>query len=194
MNPSPDITVRPACVDDVPAILELINGLAQEQLMLPRSPLSVYEGLRDFVVAEAEGRFAGCGALKVVWADLAEVRSLAVRKSAQKAGIGRALVDRIVDDAHALGVPTLFAFTYVPGFFGKLGFDVVQHESLPHKVFSDCMHCPKFMACDEIAMVRELRPLDEAELKAKIYAAPDSFPMPRRIKDIQTARRVQPKA
>ncbi|HLU38084.1 MAG TPA: N-acetyltransferase [Planctomycetota bacterium] len=195
-NPTPDtahatraLTVRSACVDDVPAILELINGLAQEQVMLPRSPLSVYEGIRDFVVAEVDGTFAGCGALKVVWADLAEVRSLAVRKDAQKGGIGRALVERIVRDAEALGVPTLFAFTYVPGFFAKLGFSVVQHESLPHKVFSDCMHCPKFMACDEIAMVRQLRPLDAAEEKARVFAAPNSFPLPRRLQTIQDERK-----
>jgi len=183
------LVVRSACVDDVPPILELINSLAQEQVMLPRSPLSVYEGIRDFVVAEVDGTFAGCGALKVVWADLAEVRSLAVAKQHQKGGIGRALVDRIVEDAHVLGVPTLFAFTYVPGFFGKLGFAVVQHESLPHKVFSDCMHCPKFMACDEIAMVRQLRPLDAAEEKARLTAAPNSFPLPRRIKGIQAERK-----
>ena len=65
------IVVRNACVDDVPPILELVNSLAQEQVMLPRSPISVYEGIRDFVVAEVDGVFAGCGALKVVWADLA---------------------------------------------------------------------------------------------------------------------------
>lgn len=182
-------TVRPARVDDAPEILELINALAQEQVMLPRSPLSIYEGLRDFVVAEVDGEFAGCGALKVVWADLAEVRSLAVKKTMQKHGIGRALVDRIVADAHVLGVPTLFAFTYVPGFFGKVDFNVVQHESLPHKVFSDCMHCPKFMACDEIAMLRVLRPLDEDELGARVSATPNSFPLPRRLKALQTERK-----
>ncbi|MEZ5964978.1 MAG: N-acetyltransferase [Planctomycetota bacterium] len=184
-----EVVVRSACVDDVPPILELINSLAQEQVMLPRSPLSVYEGIRDFVIAEVDGKFAGCGALKVVWADLAEVRSLAVAKHLQKGGVGRALVDRIVADAETLGVPTLFAFTYVPGFFAKLGFDTVQHESLPHKVFSDCMHCPKFMACDEIAMVRRLRPLDAAEEKAKLTAAPNSFPLPRRIKALQAERK-----
>jgi amino-acid N-acetyltransferase len=184
-----EITVRNARVDDAPHILELVNSLAKDQVMLPRSPISVYEGIRDFVVAEVGGQFAGCGALKVVWADLAEVRSLAVAKNLQKGGIGRAIVDRIVSDAEELGVPTLFAFTYVPGFFGKLGFEIVAHESLPHKVFSDCMHCPKFMACDEIAMVRQLRPLDAAEEKAKLTAAPNSFPLPRRLQSMQDDRR-----
>ena len=183
------IVVRNACVDDVPPILELVNSLAQEQVMLPRSPISVYEGIRDFVVAEVDGVFAGCGALKVVWADLAEVRSLAVAKNQQKGGIGRALVERIVRDAEELGVPTLFAFTYVPGFFEKLGFKIVPNESLPHKVFSDCMHCPKFMACDEIAMIRQLRPLDAQEEKARLTAAPNSFPLPRRLKVMQDERK-----
>ena len=186
---APPIVVRSAYVDDVPHILELVNSLAQEQVMLPRSPISVYEGIRDFVVAEVDGVFAGCGALKVVWADLAEVRSLAVAKNVQKGGIGRALVDRIVRDAEELGVPTLFAFTYVPVFFEKLAFKIVPNESLPHKVFSDCMHCPKFMACDEIAMVRHLRPLDADEEKARLTAAPNSFPLPRRIKVMQDQRK-----
>ena len=178
-----DLCVRSARVDDVQPILELVNKLAQQQLMLPRSPISIFEGLRDLVVATIGDRFVGCGALKVVWADLAEIRSLAVDPDAQKGGIGRALVERLVADARQLDVPTLFAFTYVPGFFAKLGFDVVQHESLPHKVFSDCMHCPKFMACDEIAMTRQLRQLREGEKTSRLFAAPDSFPMPRRVSE-----------
>lgn len=188
-TPLGKVSVRPALVADAKQIMTLVNELALRQVMLPRSPASVIENIRDFMIAEVDGQFAGCGALKVVWADLAEVRSLAVAKNLQKGGIGRAIVDRIVSDAEELGVPTLFAFTYVPGFFGKLGFEIVAHESLPHKVFSDCMHCPKFMACDEIAMVRQLRPLDAAEEKAKLTAAPNSFPLPRRLQSMQDERR-----
>lgn len=172
------IAVRNARVDDAPSILELVNSLAKDQVMLPRSPISVYEGIRDFVVAEVDGQFAGCGALKVVWADLAEVRSLAVAKNLQKGGIGRAIVERIVADAEELGVPTLFAFTYVPGFFAKMGFTICQHEDLPHKVFNDCMHCPKFLACDEIAMTRAL---DPKASPAKLFGKPQrAIPLPQR--------------
>lgn len=184
-----DIVVRRARVADVEPILLLVNGLAQEQLMLPRSPMSVYEGLRDYVIAETgDGDFLGCGALHVVWGDLAEVRSLAVDRETRKAGVGRAIVDRIVADAKELGIPRLFAFTYVPGFFTKLGFHEVLHESLPHKVFGDCMHCPKFLACDEIAMVRELD-IQRLASTPVVNAPPNSFPLPRRLADMQKQRR-----
>ncbi len=91
-----------------------------------------------------------------MWTDLAEIRSIAVSPDIQKAGIGRRLIDVMVEEATALGIPKLFAFTYVRGFFEKVGFSVVEHGKLPHKVFNDCLHCPKFMACDEIAMERVL--------------------------------------
>jgi len=173
-RPMNSLTVRRARVTDVPAILELINGLAREQVMLPRSPMSVYEGLRDFMVAEDTSRdanaFVGCGSLHVVWADLAEVRSLAVRPDARHLGAGRALIDQMVEDALALEIPTLFAFTYVPEFFRKLGFDQVTHDSLPHKVFGDCLNCPKFTACDEIAMRRRLREPTGAAVDSRLVA------------------------
>jgi len=164
------LVVRPATLRDVPSILALVNRLAQQQVMLPRSPASVIEGIRDFRVAEADNEFVGCGALHVVWADLAEVRSLAVDPEAQRSGAGRALVEALVGDARVLGVPRLFAFTYVPGFFEKLSFHVVPHEALPHKVFKDCLHCPKFQACDEIAMERVLDP-------AAVRGAPGTLPV-----------------
>ena len=162
--------VRPATVRDVPAILDLVNRLAQEQIMLPRSPASVVEGIRDFVVADVDGEFAGCGSLHVVWADLAEVRSLAVEPEAQGFGAGKAIAERLIEEARMLGIPKLFAFTYVPGFFEKLEFRVVPHESLPHKVFKDCLNCPKFQACDEIAMERILDP-------AAVQVLPGSLPV-----------------
>jgi amino-acid N-acetyltransferase len=152
------IDVRPAHIADIQEILGLVNRLALDQIMLPRSPASVIESLRDFVIAEVDGQFAGCGALHVTWSDLAEIRSVAVDKSAQRSGVGRAIVEQLVRDAEQLGLPRLYVFTYAPDFFTKLGFTVVEHEALPHKVFNDCMHCPKFQACDEIAMQRVLDP------------------------------------
>ena len=152
------VVVRPATIADAPSILGLVNQLAQKQIMLPRSPASVIEGIRDFVVADVDGEFAGCGALHVVWSDLAEIRSLAVEPDIQRGGVGRAMAEALVEDARRLGVPRLFAFTYVPGFFEKMEFRVVPHEDLPHKVFKDCLNCPKFQACDEIAMERILDP------------------------------------
>lgn len=171
-------TVRPAVVADARSIMTLVNELAIQQVMLPRSPASVIENIRDFVIAEVGGEFAGCGALAITWSDIAEVRSLAVAPAMQKHGIGRVLVDALVDDARRLGIPRLFAFTYVPDFFAKMGFTICQHEDLPHKVFNDCMHCPKFLACDEIAMTRVL---DAKASPAKLFGKPQrAIPLPQR--------------
>ena len=176
--PEPVVTVRPARVADAEPILELVNELAVQQVMLPRSPASVVENLRDFHVAEVDGAFAGCGALAITWTDIAEVRSLAVHPDHQRHGIGRKLVDALVAEAMQLGLPRLFAFTYVPGFFRKVGFTTTAHEQLPHKVFNDCMHCPKFMACDEVAMTRSLQVEEPA---ATLMGMPKpAFPLPRR--------------
>src|SRR5262249_43330281 len=120
----PKITIRPAVVADAKPIMTLVNELAVKQVMLPRSPASVIENIRDFVVAEVDGAFAGCGALAVTWTDIAEVRSLAVVPEMQQHGIGKLIVDALVVDARRLGIPRLFAFTYVPGFFEKMGFVV----------------------------------------------------------------------
>ena len=171
-------TVRPAVVADARSIMTLVNELAIQQVMLPRSPASVIENIRDFVIAEVGGQFAGCGALAITWSDIAEVRSLAVAPAMQKHGLGRVLVDALVDDAKRLGIPRLFAFTYVPDFFAKMGFTICQHEDLPHKVFNDCMHCPKFLACDEIAMTRVL---DAKASPTKLFGKPQrAIPLPQR--------------
>jgi len=157
-----DITIRKATIGDSGPILKLVNELALQQILLPRSPASVIEHIRDFFVATHDDKLIGCGALHVVWSDLGEIRSIAVDPKAHKGGIGRKLVDAMVSEAVVLGIPKLFAFTYVQGFFEKVGFEVVPHGNLPHKVFNDCLHCPKFTACDEIAMQRVLFEADES--------------------------------
>ena len=158
---APTIALRRARLADYRAILDLVNGMARDQVMLPRSPASVIESIRDFVVAEVDGAFAGCAALHVVWSDIGEVRSIAVSPTHQKLGLGRLLVERLIEDADELGLARVMAFTYVTGFFEKLGFHVVEHQSLPHKVFNDCLNCPKYHACDEVAVLRVLRDMPE---------------------------------
>jgi len=178
MNNLSNMTVRGATARDADRILTLVNELAVLQVMLQRSPASVIENLRDFVIAEVDGLFAGCGALAITWTDLAEVRSLAVHPDYQKHGIGRALVDALIAEARRLGISRLYAFTYVPGFFEKMQFEIAEHEQLPHKVFNDCMHCPKFLACDEIAMTRTLA-IDGAT--TSMLSKPQrAFPLPQR--------------
>ena len=159
--PSPNIVLSRATIAHVEPIMELVNGLAADGVMLPRSPASIVEKLRDFVVAYVDGEFAGCGALAVIWTDIAEIRSIAVDPRFQKFGIGRDIALRLIDDAEELGIARVMAFTYVTGFFEKLGFGVVEHSSLPHKVFTDCLNCPKFHKCDEIAVVKVLRVTEE---------------------------------
>lgn len=151
------VTLRKATTADAAQILDLVNGLAADQVMLARSPAWVIENIRDFVIAEAGGEFAGCGALHVVWSHIAEIRSIAVVDQQRKTGLGRRMVDHMIAEAEALGIARVFAFTYVPGFFQGLGFELVEHASLPHKVFQDCLNCPKFQKCDEVAVERVLR-------------------------------------
>jgi amino-acid N-acetyltransferase len=173
-----NLAVRPAVVADATPILQLVNELAMQQVMLPRSPASVIENIRDFLVADVDGAFAGCGALAVTWTDLAEVRSLAVRPEQQKKGVGLHLVEALVAEGRRLGIARLYAFTYVPDFFLRTGFTVCQHEDLPHKVFNDCRHCPKFLACDEIAMTRVL---DEKASPSRWFGKPQrAIPLPQR--------------
>lgn len=180
------VLIRPARVADAEPLLGLINELAIQQVMLPRSPASVIENLRDFHVAEIGGAFAGCGALAICWSDLAEVRSLAVHPDHQGHGVGRKLVDALVDEALRLGLPRLFAFTYVPEFFQKVGFETTAHDQLPHKVFNDCLHCPKFLACDEVAMTRTVAPTEPG---AGLRGMPQpAFPLPRRTGEFGAGR------
>lgn len=147
---------RKATFSDVESILKLINGYAEQGLMLARSRNTLYEGLREFVLAEEDGEVVGVAALHLVWDELAEIRALAVHPRKIKSGIGRAIVERLTEEAKELGVKTLFALTYQPGFFRKLDFKEVEKDSVPQKMWKECINCPKFPNCDEIAMVKEL--------------------------------------
>ena len=144
--------IRDAVIEDVPAIRDLINMHAEREKMLFRSMANLYTSLRDFMVCDQDGKVAGCCALAIIWSDLAEVRSLAVHPDWQKRGIGRLLVEQAVARAEKLHLPRVFTLTLEAGFFEKLGFTRVSMDQLPHKVWSDCVYCPKKDHCDEIAM------------------------------------------
>jgi len=148
--------IRAARTSDAEAICELINYYAERGRMLHRSLESVLESLRDFLVYVQEGTILGCVALSISWRDLGEIRSLAVAADRQGQGIGRDLVMQAVKDGSALGLHRIFALTYEERFFERLGFHVADKESLPIKVWRDCIHCPRAEACDEIAMVFDL--------------------------------------
>lgn len=152
------IELRRAKVKDIPGLLGLINGYASQQIMLPRTEFEMAENVRDFIVAYAGDRLVGCGALHFYSPTSAEVRSLAVDPSFKSGGIGRTIVEALEREARDHDLESLFAFTYVPGFFRKLGFSEVERGELPLKAWKDCLKCPKFTACDEIAMLKPLRP------------------------------------
>ena len=146
---------RHATFAEVEAIFTLINNFALEGLMLSKSYSTLYEILPEFVVAiDTESqKVAGCGALHCTWAELAEIRSLAVSKDFQRNGIGGEIVKRLLDDGKKLGVKKFFTLTYNTKFFASVGFEIVPKETLPQKIWSDCLSCPKFPKCDEVAMI-----------------------------------------
>lgn len=149
--------IRAATIHDVPRIQQVINSHAELGRMLFKSFAQLFEDLRDFAVyVDEEGKVVGCTAVTIIWADLAEVRSLAVDDAWRGRGIGRQLVEWCVEEARRLGIRKLMSLTYEQRFFEKLGFEVVPKEALPLKVWSDCVRCPKRDGCDEIAMVRTL--------------------------------------
>lgn len=157
------MVVRKAVVGDVPAIHALVNHYARKEQMLPLSLGDVYDRLRDFFVCEDEGEVVACGALHVVWEELAEVRSLAVREDARGRGIGRRVFDACLCEAPGLGVRRVFVLTFVPEFFARLGMVSVSKEKLPHKVWADCVRCPRFPNCDEVALWAAVGPQGKIE-------------------------------
>jgi len=152
-EPALNATVRKARVKDAERIQELVNYWAKQDEMLFRPLSEIYDFLRDYWVWEEDGRLLGSAALHVDWKDLAELRSVAVDPDEQGRGIGTGLVQRCLDEARELGVTRVFALTYRPGFFGRFGFAECSKDELPRKIWSECIRCPKFPECDEIAMM-----------------------------------------
>jgi amino-acid N-acetyltransferase len=147
--------IRKATIHDVKKIHELLTRHAKRGELLPRPLSELYDCLRDFSIVEKEDGqpLVGVCALHVCWEDLAEIRSLAVRQEHQKQGIGSALIANALAEAQQLGINRVFALTYQPGFFARHGFKAVDKESLPQKIWADCIKCVKFPNCDETAML-----------------------------------------
>ena len=150
-------TVEPARLTDAPAIHELVTFWADRGDMLHRPVAEIFEAIRDFKVARIEGELAGTGSLHIMGADLAEVRSLAVREDIQARGVGAAIVQACLADAREFGLERVFALTYKPAFFQKQGFRVANVMEFPQKVWNECVRCPFFTNCKEVAVVLELK-------------------------------------
>ena len=175
----PEVHTRKARPADVQPMLEMINSYARTGLMLPRTEFEMCENIRDFSIAlvrqptmpvsppeqmpeaqtpTATEQVVGCGALHFYTPQMAELRSLAVAEKITVSGIGRKIVEALLQEARDYGLDVVFAFTYVVPFFEKCGFRVVDRGSLPLKVWKDCVRCPHFNCCDEVAMVCPLSP------------------------------------
>lgn len=150
------MALRKADIKDAKKIQALIVEYARRELMLSRSLIEIYENIRDyFVVCKGEDIIACC-ALHVCWEDLAEVKALAVDEKEVKKGIGRKIVSAALKEAKAIKVKKVFCLTYVPNFFKRFGFKKISRKKLPHKIWTECLKCPKFPNCDEQAMMLKL--------------------------------------
>jgi amino-acid N-acetyltransferase len=164
------IAIQKAQIRDVEEIIELVNGFAAKNLMLPRGPQYVYENIRDFVIAsdrnvpvysltktrEVLHMIVACGSLHVLWDDIGEIRALAINPDYQHLGLGSKLVEFMKAEAIQLGIKHLFTFTLTEEFFKSLGFKRQGRDELPPKVWGECSRCPKYFKCDEIGMVLEI--------------------------------------
>jgi argininosuccinate lyase/amino-acid N-acetyltransferase len=169
------VVVRRARVDDVPGIAEVMAQYVASDVLLARPVGELYQCIREFHVAEEAGAVVACAALRLLWRDLGEVRSLAVKPEAHGKGLGQALVEAVIADARALGLPRVIALTREVDFFVRCGFTVQPRESMPRKVWTDCVKCARRHACDEVAVALDLVPgaSEEAAREARFsYALP----------------------
>lgn len=148
--------IRPAQIDDVHTMVQIIAHYASQGLMLPRSHSAMTEALSHYVVADVDGELVGCGGLEPYSSDVAEIYGLATAPNNSPGGTGSAIVQALIRKARSENISQVFAMTLAPGFFQRMGFRAVEHKDLPMKVWRDCVACPKFGNCDEIAMVLDL--------------------------------------
>lgn len=168
---SEELTVRKARLADVGNMLPLLEAYARQAEILPRTQADVYQSIRDWVVAEIDGKIIGMGSLLIMWGDLAEIRSLVIDPAYHGLGAGGRIVTMLLTEARSLELARVFALTRKPGFFLKMGFQLTRIEDLPRKVQKDCVFCPKFHACDEVALIMPLdgtKGADESIQKAGV--------------------------
>ncbi len=151
------LCVESARLADAEAIHKLVTYWADKGDMLHRPINEIYESIRDFKVARLDGEVVGCGSLHIMGQDLAEVRSLAVREDRQLKGVGADIVRACVAEGRQMSLDRVFALTYKPGFFERQGFRLANVMEFPEKVWNECVRCPFFTNCKEVAVVMDLR-------------------------------------
>jgi len=123
----------------VRAIRAIVAPMAQSRVLIAKEAVTYYEALQQFRVAELDGQVVGCGALHVMWEDLAEIRTLAVRPEAKGAGVGSALLGALVEDARQLGVRRLFCLTFEVDFFSRHGFEPIEGQAVDPEVYAELL-------------------------------------------------------
>ena len=146
--------IRKATLGDIKAVHRLISEQAKVGNLIARAISELYSQVRDFAVRTENGpdTIVGCGALHIVWEDLAEIRSLAVQTDYQRRGIGSELVRALLEESREMEIKRVFVLTDRTSLFERLGFSYIDKSLLPHKIWADCIHCTKFPECDEVAM------------------------------------------
>jgi len=145
-----------ARIADIPQIQKLVNHFAAKGEMLPRALSELYENVRDLHVVRSGEEVIGCAALHVFWSDLAEIRGVAVVEEMHDQGVGAVIIEACIDEARNLGINTIFCLTNSPDYFERFGFYQVDKKELPHKIWGECLRCPKFPDCDEVALIYPL--------------------------------------
>jgi amino-acid N-acetyltransferase len=133
------VLIRPARTSDVKAIRELVDSYAAPGQMLSKETVTLYESVQEFTVAEEDGVLLGCGALHVLWDDLAEVRTVAVRKEFHKTGIGHQLLEKVIQRAREIGVARIFCLTFQTEFFGRHGFVPIEGTPVSPDVYQELL-------------------------------------------------------
>ena len=133
------VVVRPAKTSDIKKIRKIVDSFAEQRRLLSKETVTLYEGVQEFTVAEVDGEVVGCGALHVLWEDLAEVRTVAVVESMHGKGIGHAILENILSRAKEIGVKKVFCLTFETNFFGAHGFTEIQGAPVEPDVYAQLL-------------------------------------------------------
>ena len=133
------VVIRPATTADIKVIRHIIDVNKASRRMLEKETVTLYETVQEYVVAEENGEVVGCGALHVLWEDLAEVRTVGVEDKVRGQGVGHKILEELINRARKIGVKRIFCLTFETEFFGKHGFKEIQGTPVSHEVYNELL-------------------------------------------------------